>query len=50
MASWENNLKNIYYNPENPAIFSGPDKLYRFARKDGKFVISKNKIWKWLQR
>ena len=50
MASWEQYLKKIYYNPSNPASFAGPDKLYRFVRKDGKFVVSKYKIRKWLQR
>ncbi len=50
MASWEQYLKNIYYNSSNPASFAGPDKLYRFVRKDGKFVLSKYKIKKWLQR
>ncbi|CAG2208281.1 unnamed protein product [Mytilus edulis] len=50
MASWEKYLRNIYYNPANPASFAGPDKLYRFVRTDGKFVLSKYKIRKWLQR
>jgi hypothetical protein len=50
MASWEQYLKKMYYNPSNPASFAGPDKLYRFVRKDGKFVVSKYKIRKWLQR
>jgi hypothetical protein len=50
MASWEQYLKKIYYDPSNPASFSGPDKLHRFVRKDGKFVLSKYKIRKWLQR
>ena len=49
MASWEQYLKKIYYDPSNPASFAGPDKLYRFMRKDGKFVLSKYKIRKWLQ-
>ena len=43
-------LKKIYYDSSNPASFAGPDKLYRFVRKDGKFVLSKYKIKKWLQR
>ena len=50
MASWEQYSKNIYYDPSNPASFACPDKLYRFVRKDGKFVLSKYKIRKWLQR
>ena len=31
--AFENYLKNIYYNPSNPASFSGPDKLYQFVKK-----------------
>ena len=50
MASWEQYLKKIYYDSSNPASFAGSDKLYRFVRKDGKFVLSKYKIKKWLQR
>lgn len=48
--SWENYLQEIYYNPENAGSFSGPDKLFRYVRKDGKYVISKYKIRKWLQK
>jgi hypothetical protein len=39
-------FKKIYYDSSNPASVAGPDKLYRFARKDGKFVLSKYKIKK----
>ena len=46
----ENYLKNIYYNPSKPASFLGPDKLYQFVKKDGKYMISKYRIRKWLQR
>ena len=48
--AFENYLKNIYYNPSNPASFSGPDKLYQFVKKNGKYMISKYRIRKWLQR
>ena len=48
--SWEEYLKEIYYNPANAGSFGGPDKLYRYVQKAGKYVISKYKIRKWLQR
>lgn len=48
--SWETYLKKIYYNPDSPASFSGPDKLYAYVQKDGKYNISKCKIKKWIQR
>lgn len=47
--SWENYLHKIYYNPNNAGSFLGPDKLFRYVRKDGKYVICKYKIRKWLQ-
>ncbi|XP_069105140.1 uncharacterized protein [Argopecten irradians] len=50
MSSWEDYLKDIYFNPVNAGSFSGPDKLYRFVRNAGKYVISKYKIRKWLHR
>ena len=50
MTSWEQYLKKIYYDPSNPASFTGPDKLHRFVRKDGKCLLSKYKIRKWSQR
>ena len=50
MASLEQYLKKIYYDSSNPTSFAGPDKLYRFVRKDGKSVLSKYTIKKWLQR
>jgi hypothetical protein len=46
----EDYLKNIYFSPSKPASLSGPDKLYQFVKKDGKYNISKYKIRKWLQR
>lgn len=47
--SWENYLKEIYFDPSNPASFSGPQKLYSFIKRDGKYDISKYQIRKWLQ-
>ena len=31
-------------------VLVGPDKLYRYVKKAGKYVISKHMIRKWLQR
>lgn len=50
MDRWEQYLSSIYHDPSSPASFAGPDKLYRFVRQEGKFVLSKYKIRKWLQR
>ena len=48
--SWEDYLENVYYNTAHAGSFSGPDKLYRYVKKAGKYVISKHRIRKWLQR
>lgn len=40
----------IYYDPSKAGSFSEPDKVYRYVRKEGKYVISKHKILKWLKR
>ena len=48
-ATWREYLKKIYCNPKNPSSFEGVDKLYKQAKRDGQFKISKSKIKKWLQ-
>ena len=50
MVLWEKYLQKIYYSPSNVASFTGPEKLYAFAKRDGKYKLSKYKIRKWLQR
>ena len=44
----EQYLHELYYNPESPASFGGVDAVYRAARNDGKYKISRNKIKEWL--
>ena len=41
-------LAKIYYDP--CGSFLGPEKLYQYVLKAGKYVLSKYKIRKWLQR
>jgi len=48
MSTWQKYLKDIYYNPANPASFSGPDKLFHFVQKNGRYNLSKYKLRKWL--
>ena len=48
MSTWQKYLKDIYHNPANPASLSGPDKLFHFVQKDGKYNLSKYKLRKWL--
>ena len=40
----EQYLKNIWSDPKHPAAFSGPDKLYQFVKRDGKFKIGLHAI------
>ena len=48
--SYQDYLKSIYYDPTHPAAYGGVEKLYRAVRKDGKFVLSRNKISQWLHK
>ncbi len=45
---YEEYLESIYYDPEHAAAYAGLDKLYRAIRKEGRFVLSRDKIQKWL--
>jgi len=45
----EEYLRSIYFNPKVPGSYSGPEKLFRFIQKDGKFKIPLKKIKKWIQ-
>lgn len=42
-------LESIYYDPSHGASFSGPEKLYRTVKEEGKFKIGRNKIKQFLQ-
>ena len=42
-------LENLYYDPKNPASFSGPRSLYKAVKNAGQRVISMGKIKKWLK-
>ena len=48
-AEQERYLKDVYFNPGNPASFAGPLKLYKFVQKDGKYKIPLPLIKTWLQ-
>lgn len=49
MAAWETYLKDIYYDPNHAAAFSGPNKLYQIVKREGLYRIGRHKITKWLQ-
>ncbi|XP_053374868.1 uncharacterized protein LOC128547146 [Mercenaria mercenaria] len=48
MTQWENYLKRIYFDPSHPASFSGPQKLYKVVKEEGKFNIGMHRIRKFL--
>ena len=48
MQDWEKYINKIYYNPKHPASFTGVEKLYRAAQKDGR-NISRPQIKQWLR-
>ena len=47
--SWSDYLHDIWYDPEHIASYSGPDKLYRIVKEEGKFKIGRRRIKQWLQ-
>lgn len=48
--TYEQYLKKIYYDPKHAGSFGGVNKLYRAVRKEGKYVLGKTKIKKWLDK
>ena len=40
-------MSSIYF--DNPASFSGPEKLYQYVKAQGKYNIGRHRIRKWLQ-
>ena len=48
--AYQDYLKSIYNDPTHPAAYGGVEKLNRAVRKDGKFVLSRNKINQWLHK
>ena len=48
MAPWEDYLKAIYYDPQHPASFAGPQKLYKVVQGEGKYNIGMHRIRKFL--
>jgi hypothetical protein len=49
MADWEKYLESIYFDVKHPGSFSGPEKLYKVAKSEGKFAITMRKIRRFLQ-
>ena len=48
--TYEDYLSTIYYDPHHAGSFGGLEKLYRAVRKEGKYVLGRAKIRKWLQK
>jgi len=47
--SYKTYLENLYFDPKRPGSYSSLNKLYRAVRKEGKYVLGKTKIRKWLE-
>lgn len=41
-------LKSIYYDPKNPASYSGVDRLYQYVKDDGKFTLTRKDVKQFL--
>ena len=48
--TYEDYLRSIYYDPHHAGSYGGLDKLYRAVRREGKYVLGRAKIRKWLQK
>ena len=46
---WRDYLKKIYFDPKEPGSFSGPIKLLRRVRKEGRYDLSLKNIKEWLK-
>jgi hypothetical protein len=47
--TYQDYLEKIYYDPQHSGLFGGVDKLYKAVRQEGKYVLGKAKIRKWLE-
>ena len=43
-------LKSIYYDVSLPASYSGLDRLYREAKKEGQFQLNRKELKAWLKK
>ena len=43
-------LTQMYYNPKRSGALGGVERLYRDVKKDGKYVISRAQLKKWLMK
>jgi hypothetical protein len=46
--TYQGYLEKIYYDPRHPGSLGGVEKLYKAVRKEGKYILGKTKIKKWL--
>jgi hypothetical protein len=47
--TYQHFVKKIYYDPQHPGSVCGMDKLYKAVRQEGKYVLGRIKIRKWLE-
>ena len=48
--TYENYLHSVYYDTEHPGSFGGLEKLYQAVRREGKYVLCRSKIKRWLRK
>ena len=46
---WKEHLKSVYFDVKNPISYSGPTKIYRYLKKEGKYKVGLSAIKQWLQ-
>jgi hypothetical protein len=48
-SNYQEYLKRIWYHHKHTASYTGPDKLHRLVKTEGKFKIGHKQIKQWLQ-
>jgi hypothetical protein len=46
---YQDYMEKIYCDPQHSGSFGGVDKLYKAVRQEGKYMLGKAKIRKWLE-
>jgi len=47
--TYQDYLEKIYYDQQHLGSLGGVDKLYKAVRQEGKYVLGRTKIRKWLE-
>ena len=49
VMSWKDHLKSLYFDLNSPISYAGPEKIYKYLRKEGKYYVGIDAIRYFLQ-